>query len=312
MFKTITKKRVSNWFRIISRFLKLIKEIGLNAAINIEIIQFFKNIQYKHNYILCHFEKEYSEIINKYQQSRLPSEVIRQNCPVWVLWFQGEENMPETIRFCFESIKKYSGKRKVQLLTFENYTQFISLPPYIIEKVSKGIISLTHFSDIIRCNLLAEYGGIYIDAGLLLTADLQIPNLPFFSIKMRKPENDDSYVSDYRWVVGFMGGVKGNVLHSFIQDFYNEYWMKHNMVIDYFLLDYMISVAYNNIPSVKKMIDNVPYNNEECFYIQSHLFEPLNKEELEQALSRTSIFRIGYKGIPHIIQENSLYNYLFK
>ena len=60
------------------------------------------------------------------------------------------------------------------------------------------------------------------------------------------------------------------------------------------------------------MIDAVPYNNEECYYIQNHLFEPLNKEELNRVLGNTSIFRIGYKGIPKAIKENSLYYYLFK
>lgn len=84
------------------------------------------------------------------------------------------------------------------------------------------------------------------------------------------------------------------------------------MLLDYFLVDYVIALAYNNYPDVKKMIDAVPYNNEECYYIQDHLFEPLKLEELNSVLSNTSVFRIGYKGIPQIINKNSLYNYLFK
>lgn len=308
----VTKQRIFNWFRIITHFLKLIKGFGLNVAINIDVIQFFKTNQYKHNYILSYFEKEYSEIINKYKRVELPMRMIDPNCTVWVCWFQGEDSMPETIQFCYESIKKYSGERKVQLITLENYSEFISLPSYVIEKVNKGIISLTHFSDIIRCNLLADYGGIYIDAGLLLTADLQISSLPFFSIKKHKPENDNSFVSEYRWVAGFMAGAQGNLLHLFMKDFFNVYHQRKDMLIDYFLVDYVIALAYNNFPIVKRMVDAVPYNNEECYYIQNHLFEPLDIEKLKQVLGKTSIFRIGYKGFPKVIDEGSLYNYLFK
>lgn len=306
-----TKQKITNWIRLISHFLKLIKEVGLNAAINIDIIQFFKTTQYKHDFIISYFEKEFSEIINKYMHEELPSEVINPNCNIWVCWFQGESNMPETIIHCFKSIKKYARNSVVQLITMENFQQFVTVPHHIVEKVEHGQITLTHFSDILRCNLLAEYGGVYIDAGLLLTDELLVPELPFFSVKLHKPENDCSFVSEYRWLAGFMGGVKGNALHSFMRDFFNEYWKERNMLIDYFLVDYIIATAYNNIPSVKKMIDDVPYNNEDIYYIGNNLFTPVRGNELSVVLRRTRIFRIGYKGFPKEIKENSLYHYIF-
>ena len=84
------------------------------------------------------------------------------------------------------------------------------------------------------------------------------------------------------------------------------------MLLDYFLVDYIIAMAYNNFSDVKKMIDDVPYNNEDIYYIQNHLCEPLNKDELDRVLANTSVFRIGYKGIPQEINNDSLYAYLFK
>lgn len=308
----INKQRISNYIRIVYSFLKLIKGFGLNAAINIELIQFFKTTQYKHKYILSYLEKEFSEIINKYKQSEFPSAVVSPGCVVWVCWFQGEANMPETIRCCFESIKKYSSCSEVRLITMENFNQFVSIPQYIIDKVQNGKITLTHFSDILRCNLLAEYGGVYIDAGLLLTNELQLLELPFFSVKLHKPENDCSYVSEYRWLAGFMGGVKGNALHMFMRDFLNAYHKKYSTLIDYFLVDYTIATAYNNITSVKKMIDAVPYNNEDIYYVGNNLFSPLKENELKTVLQNTRIYRIGYKGIPKEISEDSLYRYFFK
>lgn len=305
-------KSLRTSIRLILYFFSLANAFGLIPAFHMVWMPFFLSIGHKHKYILSYFEKKYSDIILKYKDKGWNNEMISKDDLIWVCWFQGEEQMPKTIRFCFESIKKYSGGRKVMLITSQNYVHYMSLPNHVKEKVDKGIISLTHFSDIIRCNLLADYGGIYIDAGLLLTTDLEIPKLQFYSIKHHKTENKDSYVSEYRWVAGFMAGSRGNLLHSFMRDFFNAYHGREDVLIDYFLVDYVIALAYNNFPEVKKMIDAVPYNNEECYYIQNHLFEPLNKEELNRVLGNTSIFRIGYKGIPKAIKENSLYYYLFK
>lgn len=304
------KKKILTFKKMLSQYFALSVTFGVIPAFNIVWMQFFKTVEYKHKYILSYLERHYSNVINnkKYVEQNLNS--IPADC-VWVCWFQGEDSMPETIQCCFESIKKYSGGREVHLITSANYSQFVSLPNYIVEKVHNGIISLTHFSDIIRCNLLADYGGIYIDAGLLLTDELLVPELPFFSVKLHKPENDCSFVSEYRWLAGFMGGVKGNALHSFMRDFFNEYWKERNMLIDYFMVDYIIATAYNNIPSVKKMIDDVPYNNEDIYYIGNNLFAPVIENELSVVLRRTRVFRIGYKGFPKEIKENSLYHYIF-
>lgn len=214
------KNKIKTFKSLSLYFLSLAKSFGIFHAFHIVWMQFFKTVRYKHEYILSYLESNYSNVINKYKGKSNNVGSIPADCTVWVCWFQGEDSMPETIRYCFESIKMHSKGRKVQLITFENYAKFISLPDYIEEKVKKGIISLTHFSDIIRCNLLADHGGIYIDAGLLLTADLQIPELSFFSIKKRRPENDYSFVSEYRWVAGFMAGAQGNLLHLFMKNFF--------------------------------------------------------------------------------------------
>lgn len=296
---------------IFAHFFALTKEFGLIPAVNIEFVQFLKTAQYKHKYILTYLEKHYSNIIDKYKTSSYPQEVIGNDDVIWVCWFQGEIQMPESIRHCFNSIKKYSGCHKVRLITWENFRQFVNIPSYIIEKVEKGYITYTHFSDILRSNLLADYGGIYIDAGLLLTDELQIPQLPFYSIKLRNLGNDYNFVSDYRWLAGFMAGVKSNAIHSFMKDFFNEYWKNENIIIDYFLVDYVIAVAYKNIVSVKEMVDSVPYFSSDIYYIGYNLFKPLRKSELDQVLRRCNIFRVGCKGFPEVISTDSLYHYLF-
>jgi hypothetical protein len=42
-----------------------------------------------------------------------------------------------------------------------------------------------------------------------------------------------------------------------MNDFFATYMSKHDNLIDYFLIDYAISVGYDNIPAIKEMIDGV-------------------------------------------------------
>ena len=303
-------RKIKTLISIVRNFLFIAKHFGIHHAFHVVVMQFVKGTQYKHDYILKYLKLHYSDIIEKYKKcsqdmDSVPSSII------WVCWFQGEEAMPKTVRCCYESIKKHSNGALVELITGDNYFKFVNVSQYIIDKVNEGHISLTHFSDILRSHLLADYGGVWIDATLLLTSKMQLPHLPFFSLKFRNSYNDKSFVSNYRWVAGFMAGAKGNVLHSFMKDLLNEYHRKETMLIDYFLVDYIIALAHNNIDAVKKMIDEVPFTNEDFYYMSSNLFKPLDMNTLETAMKRTFVYRIGYKGFPDEINNNSLYLYLF-
>lgn len=86
----------------------------------------------------------------------------------FVLWWQGEDNAPEVVKACINSIKK-NHNGKVIVLSESNYSKYSNIPEYIVRKMEQGKMSLTHFSDILRYNLLYNWGGAWIDATCLLT-----------------------------------------------------------------------------------------------------------------------------------------------
>lgn len=79
--------------------------------------------------------------------------------PIWFMWLQGEGNMPDIVRLCYQSAKKHCAKGNVILLTKENLGKYVNLPSFIIQKHNEGKISTTHLSDIVRFYLLGTYGG---------------------------------------------------------------------------------------------------------------------------------------------------------
>lgn len=56
---------------------------------------------------------------------------------VWFCWFQGIDKAPELVQKCFESVKKNFKNKKVILITNENFSQYVKIPQYIIEKREK-------------------------------------------------------------------------------------------------------------------------------------------------------------------------------
>lgn len=80
--------------------------------------------------------------------------------------------MPDIVKACYASTKRYANQHPVILITEQNYQEYATMPDYILQKVKKHEISLTHFSDMLRINLLKQHGGIWTDSTLLFTRDV--------------------------------------------------------------------------------------------------------------------------------------------
>ena len=83
---------------------------------------------------------------------------------VWFCWLQGIDSAPKLVQDCYNSIRYWLKDKEIIVITKENYKQYVEFPDYIIEKWEKGIISNTHFSDLLRLELLIRHGGLWLDA----------------------------------------------------------------------------------------------------------------------------------------------------
>lgn len=219
-----------------------------------------KPIKRVRQHILKHkLLREYGSLVRDFQRREEPEAVGQAAAyTVWVCWLQGEDAMPPLVKACYNSLLRNAGAHPVRLVTKDNYAGYATIPPYIIEKVEKGTISLTHFSDILRVCLIYEHGGLWIDSTMLVTAPLPEFTAGFYSIKHKKA---GQHVSNYRWTAFLLYGAKGNLLFAFLRAFFFTYWERKTKLITYLMIDYAIAIAYETIPAIKRMIDAVPYNN---------------------------------------------------
>lgn len=110
---------------------------------------------------------------------------------------------------------------------------------------------------------MKEYGGVWIDATCFLSKSLphNIFNYNFYSL-------NGAYTDlKWKWTSWFMVAKKGDLLVENMCRFYEAYWNKYHTAITYLFLDCWILAMYNNIPNIKKEIDEIPYSGEKCFSI---------------------------------------------
>lgn len=288
-----------NIFFRIKKSIQLFKAFGLMTFLDVWIFpklecNSIKSESKKHKAVLRYLKKKYSSVVEKYQNAQIPSEVISNDCPIWICWFQGIENAPLLIQKCVESVRRFSGNHPVILLTMNNYMEYCSIPYYIIRKVENKDITLTHFSDILRNALLSQKGGIWLDASIYLTSNYRLYNLPYQTIRQEKCD-DGKFVSAYRWTGFCQAGVIGNPLNCFVYDMFLTYHKCEKALLDYYLIDYFMALGYNSIKAVKDMVDNIPYNNNDLYYIQKYMLKPYQRDEFNKIKKQTFIFKLNQR-----------------
>ena len=215
---------------------------------------------------------------------------------IWVCWWQGEKSMPEMVKKCFNSIIRYSNGHPVKLITFENYKDYVQVDHRIVDKVKNGTFKLAHFADLVRLKLLEQYGGLWLDSTILLTANISENFFQkFFSVKTRPIDNDS--VSEYRWCSFVLGGGKDvRCIYSLLSSMLERYMLENEVFIDYLLIDYFLDILYRENRLVKEIIDIMPYTNPNLHNLRIQFDDEFNEVQWKSMLSDTEIFKLTYKG----------------
>ncbi|MCS2165794.1 capsular polysaccharide synthesis protein [Scandinavium manionii] len=216
---------------------------------------------------------------------------------VWVCWFQGIEQAPILVKRCVESIQNNVGDARVVILDDENIKDYISLPAYIIEKYQRGLISKAHYSDIVRCSLLAQYGGVWMDATVYLTR--RIPDHLFYcdfsSLRFNEGNTDEAISLGY-WTAYFLASQKNAPYIVMVRDLFYQYWQKHDALIEYFLIDYTLLFGIEKFAFFKEMVEEQPVIGNKRFYIRQFINEPVNADVINKLnQDPVGIYKLSHK-----------------
>ena len=229
---------------------------------------------------------------------------------IWICWLQGEENAPKIVKKCIDSVRKWAKDYEIRVLTQENIFSYCEIPDYILDKLNRGNINFTFFSDILRCCLLSEYGGIWIDATVFLSDELPewIVNEPFFIYRNSWLDHKPTKTST--WLIAAC------VNHPIIQiakDCLFAYCKQKYVQEDYYIFHLFLALIVQYNENCQKLFNRMLYmQNADAHTLQFKLFDEFNEHQWQHILDRSSIHKLTYKFHDKqlLTKEGTFYDYI--
>lgn len=243
----------------------------------------FRKLNKKYGFVIRAFDKNDSISTKEHLKSN----------KVWFFWMQGLENAPALVRRCFASLQENLKDREIVLINEKNLNDYVQFPDFIIDKLNRGIITYTHFSDILRVELLLRYGGTWIDSTVFCSGK----NIPkymldsdFFVFQNLRPGDNGSILNFSSW---FMSSCSNNRILLATRELLYTYWKKNNSMIDYFLLHHFIMMAASYYKEDWKKVVQFPNSLPHVLLLM--LFEPFNQEKWDAATAACPFHKLSYK-----------------
>lgn len=174
---------------------------------------------------------------------------------IWQYWAQGFDNVPDKVRKCLDSVERYAGEYRIIRLSDGDLADYLDLPGYVMGK--RSCYSVAFFSDLLRVLLLSTYGGIWLDATVMLTGPIPEEYLTcdYFLFQRDPDEKDKEYWQDtYAYYFGWYKGFRVNMLSSImivkrdsavvrrLAELMLKWWRENDAIPDYFFLQILYDV----------------------------------------------------------------------
>ncbi len=228
---------------------------------------------------------------------------------IWVCWLQGMENAPAIVRICYQSLlDTFGNEYEIKVITEENYENYVQFPDFIIRKYKKGFISRTHFSDLLRLELLIGYGGIWLDSTLFFTGKLPdfMLDSNLFVFQSIWPQLFGRATRTENW---FISACQNESMLIFVRNMLYAYWDKFNVLIDYWLAYDMFEFAIEQFPDIWKEV--IPVSQCDIHILQDKFLDEFNQDVFDETVNRVHIHKLNWRyNEQELSKPNTYYQYL--
>lgn len=229
---------------------------------------------------------------------------------IWQYWGQGydKEDVPDVVQYCFDSVDRYRGDYTVVRLCDEDFCEYVDLPDYVLEKYKEGVLGKAHFSDLLRLALLDAYGGVWLDATILLTAPLEdmLTSDDYFMYQRDWSQEDKklwrrTYAYYFSWHKDFKVRLLNSVIYAkkgsiAIHDLFQlllHYWKAENGVSDYFFFQILFTQYIEKFPDRNCRIVSDCLPN----MLQMYITGSYCRYSAPEILKKISIHKLSYKTV---------------
>lgn len=184
------------------------------------------------------------------------------------------------------------GGEKIIVITRENYAQYTSLPPFVIDRFEKGEISPAFFSDLIRTDLLVRRGGTWIDATVFISGEIPSYMLDsdLFLFRILGFDRVMQATSMESW---FISSCRNEKILVLVQKLLYLYLEQHKRLAEYFLWYDFMELAIERFPDVWQKVPPVARGASD--HLARLLFEPYREDVWAMTTLNTPIHKLTYR-----------------
>ena len=202
------------------------------------------------------------------------------------------DDAPELVRACVSSVIGNLPEYCVPvLITLDNWSEYVTFTPAVINKFNRRIITYTHLADMLRSELIYRYGGLWIDATYYVSRTIPdtVFDQEFFSLAFDKPLWGMDIMRG-RWSSSLLGAKQRHTpVMQFIMEGLWLYWEHTDETIDYFFWDYIFDAGYRHFEEIRRLVDSVIPSPPAAYDLQLEMNQRISARETER-LHREFVF----------------------
>ena len=213
---------------------------------------------------------------------------------IWTLWLQGEENAPDIVKACWQSVRRNIPEGyELVILDQNKIKKYVKMPEYIEAKYLKKQITMAHYSDLLRLQLLIRYGGYWIDSTVYCTNQslfnyLVEADVPLFAYKSIMRNEDWSALSNW-----FIYAKKNNNILRNVYMLLLDYWKTNDSLKDYFVFHIFFKIVTERL---SEEWDAVPLlSNVSPHLLSCVLFKCYDEKYFKFLGHASSLHKLTYK-----------------
>jgi hypothetical protein len=206
---------------------------------------------------------------------------------VWVFWAQGFAQAPDVVKMCRETMTRHLTRPVVEL-TDESIEALVSLPADIDAMVTDR----TARSDLLRLELLARYGGTWLDATCYLTDDVGAQLTEYARASgFFAPAKENTTIGTWN-----LTAEPGHHLVTMTLEALYAHWRQHGKLAHYFTFHHLFEALALTDPRFGELFEATPrVPTAQSLRLRHLMSRDVTDQEFERALSRTSIHKLSYK-----------------
>ncbi len=213
---------------------------------------------------------------------------------IWLSWLQGYDNAPEIVKRCRESIYHFAPDFEIIEIDESNVRDYIDIPECIDTKKKRGGLPYAHYSDYIRISLVEKYGGIWLDATIMLSGGL--PKYVTHASLFKYRSIPIAYVCNSIWVISAQPQCP--ILTQWLRMF-EAYWANEKHLVSYSISMIMWTMIVNSTPENVEIWNRVPFfSSDDCYHVQREWGGVVSAKRLEQIKKVSSVHKLTYKVSP--------------